>query len=271
MDYHNDVCETIGTGPDRLIEIFHAIDRGITNDESSRCRHTFSFGTHINPSRMGFRSLRVLNEFELDAEATWGPHAYQNMEILTHVTDGTLSFQTSIAAVASVDEPATAPKGESLTTGDWMLIGAGTGASLEMKNLSSRKSAKFWQIWIYPEEQDFKPIFERRHHHDLLQARHCVACRESERSQDSAASPMLVRQDVRIDQLRIKPEEPLTMKLDPSRHAWLQCLRGEVDVSDQSDSHVVTMGRGDGVSVRFSDGLKLRAASDCRLILLDLL
>ncbi|MEM8913763.1 MAG: quercetin 2,3-dioxygenase, partial [Planctomycetota bacterium] len=43
-------------------KLHHAIDRGRTKLDWLDSRHSFSFGDYIDPQRMGFRSLRVINE-----------------------------------------------------------------------------------------------------------------------------------------------------------------------------------------------------------------
>ena len=60
-------------------------------------RHSFSFGRYHNPERMGYRSLRVINDDRILPGAGFGEHGHDNMEILTWVLDGSLRHGDSLA------------------------------------------------------------------------------------------------------------------------------------------------------------------------------
>ena len=45
-----------------MIQIRHGDDRGFIDHGWLEAKHTFSFGSYQDPTQMGFRSLRVMNE-----------------------------------------------------------------------------------------------------------------------------------------------------------------------------------------------------------------
>src|SRR5438270_3914086 len=86
--------------------------------------HTFSFGDYHDPARMGFRSLRVMNEDRVGPGMGFGTHPHRDMEILTYVLEGTLFHQDSLG------------HGGPIRAGELQRMTAGTGISHGERNAS---------------------------------------------------------------------------------------------------------------------------------------
>jgi len=78
-----------------MIKIHDRDLRGKTKMGWLDSAHTFSFGGFNDPTRMGFKSLRVVNDDHVIGGAGFAPHNHSNMEIISYVLDGALEHKDS--------------------------------------------------------------------------------------------------------------------------------------------------------------------------------
>ena len=57
-----------------MIQVRKAGERGRTDWGWLDSRHSFSFGDYYDPSQVGFRSLRVINDDRVQPDAGFGKH-----------------------------------------------------------------------------------------------------------------------------------------------------------------------------------------------------
>ncbi|PKQ03737.1 MAG: quercetin 2,3-dioxygenase, partial [Alphaproteobacteria bacterium HGW-Alphaproteobacteria-10] len=76
-----------------MIEILRAADRFHTRIGWLDSRHSFSFGEHHDPARMGFGALRVINEDVVAGGGGFPTHGHRDMEIISYVLDGALAHR----------------------------------------------------------------------------------------------------------------------------------------------------------------------------------
>ena len=130
--------------------VFHpGRGRGLTNLGWLQSRHSFSFGGYYSPDRMGFGSLRVLNDDRVIEGAGFDTHPHQNMEIVSIPLAGALEHQDSAGNRGIIQ------------AGDVQIMSAGTGIMHSEYNHSAEEPVHFLQIWILPEELDIKPRYEQ--------------------------------------------------------------------------------------------------------------
>lgn len=221
--------------------------RGHANHGWLNSYHTFSFGDYFNPAHMGYRSLRVMNEDYVAHGTGFGMHGHRDMEIITYVLEGELEHQDSLGHK------------EVLRPGELQRMTAGKGIRHSEVNPSKSETVHLYQIWITPDTQGLTPEYEQQ---TLV---------ESDRDQkwqlvisgDGAENSMKIHQDARLYLAKLNADTELTKTLDPSRHYWLQVLRGSIRAHDQD------LVAGDAFLVESESQLSTLATSASELLLFD--
>jgi redox-sensitive bicupin YhaK (pirin superfamily) len=226
-----------------------ASQRGHANHGWLDTWHSFSFNTYRDPRYMHFRSLRVMNEDIVAPGQGFGTHPHNDMEIVTYVLSGALEHKDSMG------------HGEVLRPGEFQRMTAGTGITHSEFNPSATEPVHLYQIWLFPERKDLPPSYEqkafpasgRRNQWQLVASR------------DAALDSLTIHTDARIFLAELDAEQIVRRDLEPSRHAWLQILRGAVQVSGQR------LMAGDGLAVSDESSLEIMGnAQSSELMLFDL-
>ncbi len=211
-------------------------------------RHSFSFGQYYDPAHMGFRSLRVINEDEVEPKGGFPPHSHRDMEIISYVLDGTLEHKDSLG------------NGTIIRPGEVQRMSAGTGITHSEYNPSREAAVHFLQIWILPERKDIAPDYEQRNYPAAERRGRLKLVG----SRDGREGSVTIHQDVALYAGLLDEGDRLTQVLAPQRHAWLQLVRGAVTANGQ------WLRAGDGVAISGESKIEIVADQAAEILLFDL-
>jgi redox-sensitive bicupin YhaK (pirin superfamily) len=229
--------------------ISHPSDtRGVANHGWLNSRHTFSFAEYYNPSRMGFGALRVINDDSVDAGMGFGTHPHRDMEIISIPLEGSLKHKDSEGNEAVIRK------------GEVQIMSAGTGIAHSEKNNSDDETVKFLQIWVMPEKMGIKPRYEQK------------AFPENERknrlavvvSPDGRDGSVSINQQAFFSLANLDQGKTVEYKqLRQGNGVYIFVIKGSINVEGQ------TLNLRDGLAVEKFETLKLAAAQDSEILLME--
>jgi quercetin 2,3-dioxygenase len=212
-------------------------DRGTADLGWLYSRHTFSFGDYYDPRHMGFGPLRVINEDRVSPGQGFGTHGHRDMEIISYVLEGALEHKDSIGT------------GSVIRPGDVQVMSAGTGIRHSEFNHSKTEPVHFLQIWVMPDHEGIAPRYEqKRFPDDEKRGRLRLVG-----SPDGHDGSIVIHQDVRLFAALMNTGEQVTHALSPGRKAWLQVVRGAVQLNGHE------MNAGDGAAAEAEPAMSVVA------------
>ena len=210
--------------------------------------HTFSFGNFYDPNRMGFRSLRVINDDRVVQSAGFGTHGHRDMEILTYVLEGALEHKDSLGT------------GSVILPGEAQVMSAGTGITHSEYNHSQTEPVHFLQIWILPDKQGLKPRYEQKAF-PIEEKRGKLRLIAAKDGRDGAVT---IHQDVDLYASVLEPGDVINYHLQPHRYAWLQIAQGIATLNGEE------LRAGDGVQISVEEQLQISTQLGAEILLFDL-
>lgn len=233
---------------DRAVHIHRGEDRGVTSAGWLDSRHSFSFGQYRNPSRMGYRSLRVLNDDRVAPGAGFAAHPHHDMEILSWVLTGGLAHGDSTGR-SGVIRP-----------GELQVMSAGSGIRHSERNASTTEPVHFLQIWIEPARDSLTPSYDQRAF-DQAGRRDQWQLLTSGDDNDTA---LHVNQDARLFVAELSRGAQLDADLPAGRYGYLHVATGAITIED------LALTAGDAISFDGGDAVSIRGAEPSQVLLFDL-
>jgi redox-sensitive bicupin YhaK (pirin superfamily) len=235
-----------------MIKVRKSEDRGHANRGWLNANFSFSFADYHDPQNMGFRVLRVLNDDTIAPGKGFGPHAHRDMEIVTYVLEGGLLHRDSTG------------EQHVLRPNEVQTMSAGSGIIHSEFNASETEPVHSIQIWINTAEEDIPPSYQQvAFSPSEKRGRFRLLAGPSSASEHPATT---INQDARIYVSELGPGEELSRSLAENRYAWVQVLRGNIEMNGQNlrqgDGAAVTNERELSFSTAISDG--------CEFLLFDL-
>jgi redox-sensitive bicupin YhaK (pirin superfamily) len=231
-----------------MFQVRKAAERGHFNHGWLDTYHTFSFGDYFDSGHMGFRALRVINDDRVQPGQGFGMHGHRDMEIVTYILDGALEHRDSMG------------NGSIIRPGELQRMTAGTGVRHSEFNPSESEWVHLYQIWLLPQRKGLEPSYQQ------------LAVGEDEKqgqfrlvaSPEGADGSLTIHQDARLYLASLLPGQAVSHPLERGRGAWLQVLRGDVNVFGTN------LTAGDGIAVTEEDIVAVSATAPAEVLLFDL-
>jgi len=223
-----------------MIQVRKSADRGHFDHGWLDTYHTFSFADYHDPSFMGFRALRVINEDRVAPGQGFGRHGHRDMEIVTIVLEGALAHRDSMGT------------GAVIRPGEVQRMSAGTGVLHSEMNGSESEPVHLFQIWILPERHGITPGYEQKVFAPADGALQLVA------SGDGRDGSVTIHQDVDL----YRGRGAARFDFRPSRYGWVQVASGAVTVNGEQ------LEAGDGAAIDGESHVEI--GGDGEFLLFDL-
>jgi len=233
-----------------MITVKHKNDRGSTEIDWLKSRHSFSFGHYHDPANMGFGPLRVINEDWVEPGTGFDTHGHKNMEIITYVLEGQLAHKDS-----------NGKEGKQIVPGEVQMMSAGKGILHSEYNGSNTDTVHLLQIWIMPDEVNTAPGYVQKPFapEELRNRLRLIV------SNDGADGSLVMKQDAKLFAGRFDAGVSQKVQLEKNRKYWLQVARGALDFQGQR------LEAGDALAVEREQGkLDIKASDSAEILFFDL-
>ena len=235
-----------------MIKVRKSEDRGHVNRGWLNANFSFSFADYHDPQYMGFRVLRVVNDDRIAPGKGFGPHAHRDMEIVTYVLEGGLLHRDSTG------------EQHVLRPNEVQTMSAGSGIIHSEFNVSETEPVHSIQMWIHTAKEDVPPSYQQV---SFLPAEKRGQFRLLAGPKMSPEQPATtINQDALIYVSELGSGEALKRGLAPDRHAWIQVVRGDVEMN----GHALNEGDGAAVSDERELSFSVNGPSSCEFLLFDL-
>ena len=192
-------------------------ERGDANHGWLRSKHTFSFADFYDPSWMGFRALRVINDDRVAPGQGFPTHGHRDMEILSYVLAGALEHKDSMGT------------GSVIRPGDVQRMSAGTGVRHSEYNASKQEDVHFLQIWVQPDQAGNPPGYEQKNFPvEARKGRLALVA-----SKDGREGSIRIHADAAMYAGVFESGDSTSFELPAGRHLWLHVAKGAVLVNGE--------------------------------------
>jgi redox-sensitive bicupin YhaK (pirin superfamily) len=204
---------------------------------------------------MGFGNLRVINEDRIAAGSGFGTHGHRDMEIVSYVLEGELAHKDSMGTGGG-----TSTATGIIKPGDVQRMSAGRGVQHSEFNHAPDQTTHFLQIWIEPNVRGIPAEYEQKHF-DAAAKRGTLRLVASPDGRDGS---LRIHADASISAGLFDGPEHVERGLDPGRKAWVQAVRGRLEVNGQM------LGAGDALGLEDESKLDLGRGENAEVLVFDL-
>lgn len=230
------------------MELISAQSRGDFKTTGLQSQHSFSFGDYFDPQRLGFSTLRVINEDLIEPLSGFPLHHHRDMEILTYMLAGKLTHTDSLGNSGT------------LQTDEVQHMSAGRGMRHAEMNNASNQQTHMLQIWLLPNERGIKPSYTQR-----------VFPRQQRLNQwQLLAAPVQhdtalnINSDSWVYSGLLDQQGQLSYQKPAERAVYIHLARGSLILNGASYQ------QGDGIAIQATRELQMSTTQQAELLLFDL-
>jgi redox-sensitive bicupin YhaK (pirin superfamily) len=236
--------------------IHPAASRGRFQNNWLSSNHTFSFGDYHDQSRMGFATLRVLNDDTVAPGMGFETHPHNNMEIVSIPLSGALKHQDSVGNSSII------------RAGEVQIMSAGTGITHSEFNHSQTEAVHFLQIWILPKKLEIQPRYEQWDYSKVLSdgfAEQGIGVAQVVAPISSVEPGIGINQDARFWIAKLAAEKSLQLPAVPTASGFYFFV---IDGTATIDGNQLS--QGDGLGRFGANPPAIRATRDAKVLIMGL-
>lgn len=225
--------------------------RGFANHEWLKTSHSFSFANFLNPERMQFGALRVLNDDWIQAGKGFGNHPHKHMEIITIVLEGVIKHRDSMSNAW-----------QELKVNDVQVMSAGTGLQHSEMNGSKSDGTELLQIWIIPNSLDLEPRYDQKMFNPTDRDNRLQTLVSSFSDTDDRS--LKIHQDARISRIDLDAHKEMSYTLKSEAHGvYLFLISGKIQLN-----HTVLEAR-DAIGISETKTFQLSVLEDSQVLFIE--
>lgn len=230
------------------IELHKSETRGRVDLGWLQSYHSFSFSSYFNPERMGFGSLRVINDDVIAPAKGFDTHPHRDMEIITILLSGALKHKDSMGNDFVIKK------------GEIQAMSAGTGIAHSEHNDSSIEDVSLLQIWVLPKKLGVKPSYSQKSFKQGLRENQFQLIV----SPDGRNNSVEINQDAFFSLVKLSKGHSLTYdKYLKENGIYFFAIEGSVEIEG------VTIHKRDGLGLEQGDQVSLVATEDTELLVME--
>ena len=197
---------------------------------------------------MGWGNLRVINEDWIAPGGGFGTHGHRDMEIISYVLEGELAHRDTLGNVKGIPP------------GDVQRMSAGHGVQHSEFNHAPDQTTHFLQIWITPNVIGIAPSYEQKTFADTEKRGklRLVA------SPNGQAGSVTIHADASVHAGLFDGAESARLVIDPTRKAYVQLVRGELEVNG------LRLAAGDAAAIADEAAVTLEHGEQAEVLVFDL-
>ena len=225
-------------------------NRGHANHGWLNAKHSFSFASWYDPTKIHFGALRVLNDDEVAAGMGFGKHPHDNMEIITLVQEGALEHKDSMG------------NGSIMQADDVQVMSAGTGVFHSEINHSKTDPVKLFQIWVFPDKGQVTPRYDQKKF--MPEGRKNKWQEVIKPDTQTAGDAIYIHQQAWFNLADMDNNTRLNYQLKKQGNgAYLFVIDGDIEVAGE------TLKKRDAIGITDFNEIEITAHSNARILLMD--